>query len=363
MTEEVAHMQTRWISGMMLWAFLCTAVVDAQFSSAALCAIPYGTANNQISLAQGADQPEGDFADSEYPLLLRRLHTGEFLIVSKRKSGLFVQVFNSSGQLQRSYECSESLGDIYSLDVDRRGKLYCLRYLEGRDLSTHKNKILSIYDDKGKSIPIENSMGAVLEKLKSVRFDFPILDLVVDKNGTIYIPISARPDKDEKSDNMPILVCFSPDNLSIDTATMPGYPTLTPKGDIVFLNFAPIEVAEEQCLRHDGAKARLIKMDKSLIGEFTLSNIEVYYPSMAFAISPDYLGLVDIKGVIDDKKYPLQRRQFTIIDRQGHQVFTTELLVPLGARRLWDIDEMGNIYYLNCDENGVEIRRITIANR
>ena len=164
---------------------------NAQLSTTPLFTVPYGTAANQISLVQGSTQTEGDFVDSEYPFLLRRLRTGEFLILSKRKSGLFVQIFNSSGQLQRSWECNESIGDLYSLEVDRQGRLYCLRYLEGRNLQNGQTKqqILSIYDNNGKQISNNDYDKLLLENLMNIKFEFPILDLVVDRKGVVYIPV------------------------------------------------------------------------------------------------------------------------------------------------------------------------------
>jgi hypothetical protein len=357
----------RWMSCVMSWMLLCAAWVDAQFSITPLFTVPYGTAANQISLAQGSTQTEGDFVDSEYPLLLRRLHTGEFLILSKRKSGLFVQVFNSLGHLQRSWECNESIGDLYSLEVDRKGRLYCLRYLEERDLQNKQlaQPILSIYDSDGKQLSNKNYDKLLLEKLTIIKFEFPILDLVVDKNGAVYIPVSAR-HNNNKNENVLILIRFSLDSNLIDTLAGLGYPTLTPSGDLGFLNFAPIEIADEQTLRYDGTKVRLLNRDKSVIAEFSLSqDVEVRYPSLSIVPTPNYLVLVDIDSetVINDKQYPLQKRQFVILNRQAHQVFTTEPLVPLGSRRLWDTDESGNIYYLTCTPKGAEIRKINISAR
>jgi len=249
------------------------------------------------------------------------------------------------------------------LDVDRRGTLYCLRYLENRDLVRKQqvNSILSIYDSLGKQIAIEEREKLLFEKLISNKFEFFVLDLTVDKNGMVYIPISARLENDEKK-NVFIIIRFSLDNSSIDTLPGLGYPTQTPHGDLGFLNFAPIEVAEEQSLRYDGTKVRLLSGDKSVITEFSLDkDNEVRYPSLAFVPTLNYLVLVDIEEVIDDKRYPLQKRQFIILNRQGHRVFTTHLLVPLGSRRLWDTDEAGNIYYLTCTSNGVEIRKIRLS--
>jgi hypothetical protein len=159
------------------------------------------------------------------------------------------------------------------------------------------------------------------------------------------------------------VIRFSLDGNIIDILAGLGYPTTTPNGDLGFLNFAPIEVADEQSLRYDGTKVRLLNQDKSVIAEFPLSqDVEVRYPSLSFVSTPNYLVLVDINNeeVINDKRYPLQKRRFIILNRQGHQVLTTELLVPLGSRRLWDTDESGNIYYLSCTPKGAELRRINI---
>jgi len=152
----------------------------------------------------------------------------------------------------------------------------------------------------------------------------------------------------------------------IDILAGLGYPTITPNGDLGFLNLAPIEVADEQSLRYDGTKVRLLNQDKSVITEFSLNqDVEVRYPSLSFVPTSNYLVLVDIENeeVINDKQYPLQKRQFIILNRQGDRVFTAELLVPLGSRRLWDTDESGNIYYLSCKPKGAEICRINIPTR
>mgnify|MGYP001084761862 CR=1 FL=1 len=152
----------------------------------------------------------------------------------------------------------------------------------------------------------------------------------------------------------------------IDILAGLGYPTITPNGDLGFLNFAPIEAADEQSLRYDGTKVRLLNQDKSVITEFSLNqDVEVHYPSLSFVPTSNYLVLVDIENekVINDKQYPLQKRQFIILNRQGDRVFTAELLVPLGSRRLWDTDESGNIYYLSCKPKGAEICRINIPTR
>lgn len=358
-------MRQKWLVRVIGWLSLGLMVSQSQTDTSQLiCTIPYGTANHQISLTIGAEPVEGDFVDDEYPLLFRRLHTGNFLIVSKRKSGILVQIFTRSGQLQRAYACDESLGSIYSLDADREGMLYCLRHLEKRDLASSESarSLLSIYDSQGQKITNEAHNALLLEKLSSVGFEFPILDLLVDRKGTVYIPISAIPKADDKRRHTPLLICFSPRDGSIEVIQCPGYPTLTPSGAPGFLNFAPAAVAEEQCLRYDGTEAHLIGKDKSSISRFRLGDkFEVSYPNWAFVPKQKHLVLVEIEGVVSKEPYPLQNRRLILLDEDGNQVGTFSLLAPVGSRRLWDTDSFGNIYYLDCTSAGVEIRKVSLA--
>ncbi|MFN3689584.1 MAG: hypothetical protein ACK4UU_01510, partial [Fimbriimonadales bacterium] len=133
-----------------LTGFLLIAVSCAwtQISEQRLFTIPYGTGKDQIAVPPLREEIES-VPTTQAPIIMRRLQTGDFALVSNRRAdGVVLQVFNAEGQL-RSYAQLANVDPAAPLTV-YDGKVYSFLYAVPADLE--REELMQAFRFDGKPV-------------------------------------------------------------------------------------------------------------------------------------------------------------------------------------------------------------------
>ena len=329
----------------------------AQISEQRLFTIPYGTGKDQLAVPPLREEIES--VPTQAPIAMRRLQTGDFVIIAyRRDEGVVVQVFSAEGRL-KSYAQLRGVGPDEPLAV-YEGNIYFFSYAVPKDLD--REELMLAFRTDGKAIPLDETRRQLATVLKEINFDGYGEPKTCGE--VLYIPVYCRVGGET---HRKVITLTKSGDIEVGESELPlfGYPVCLPGCELGIVEFSgnPSYVDSEIVLRRkSGAKIMQTSLKED---DLDLDGLEFLHLLRSWSLVAKQESLIlfisaKYKSESATLGFPVNVTVMVLLDSQGRAMKLRQFDMPVGSHNVWDSDSEGNVYYLAFTKEGAEMRKLTM---